>query len=285
MTPVSFLGFSDPVSSWTHLLAAFTSLVGTKALLAKGRGNAARSTALVLFSFALVFLFSMSGVFHLLSRGSVARDVLQRLDHAGIWVLIAATFGPIHVILFRGVRRWGVLVAVWVAAITALVLEIVFFDDVPEVVLLCLFLSLGWVGTISGYYFRKFYRDRSIWLFAAGGIFYSVGAVIDFAGMPTLIDGVLGPHEIFHLFIIAGALSHWLFIYQWSDHPVHNAITFHVYIRPDYVTAKAIGDRLEIEAPTLEEAKVLIKARLAKRYHTTIKPSVRLIYYKEEHLT
>jgi channel protein (hemolysin III family) len=130
MTPNPIIGFADPVSSWSHLLAAGVSLIGTGVLWAKGRGNVARVASLTVFSFALVFLFSMSGVFHLLPRGTVARDVLQRLDHAGIWTLIAATFAPIHIILFRGHRRWLVLLIVWAAAITGLVLEIVFFEDV-----------------------------------------------------------------------------------------------------------------------------------------------------------
>lgn len=284
MIPYAVWGFSDPVSSWSHLLAACAALVGTVVLWSKGRGNSARLTALMLFSFALVFLFSMSGVFHLLPRGSVARDVLQRLDHAGIWVLIAATFGPIHVILFRDYKRWGILLGVWIVAITALVLEIVFFNEVSEALLVSLFLGLGWVGAITGYFFKKLYGDPSIWLFAAGGIFYSVGAVIDVAGVPTLVNGVVGPHEIFHLFIVAGALSHWMFIYHWSHHPVHNTITFHVFVRPDRVNAKALGEKMEIEAPTLDEAKLLIRERLKDKYHSTINPVVRLIYYNEEQL-
>ncbi len=284
MTPISFLGFSDPISSWSHLLAACASLVGMGVLVVKGRGNAARVTALVIFSLALVFLFSMSGVFHLLPRGSVARDVLQRLDHAGIWVLIAATFAPVHVILFRGHHRWAILLAVWIFAITALVLEIVFFDNVPESTLVTLFLCLGWVGGLSGYLFRKAYGDPSIWKLAAGGILYSVGAIIDFSDWPVLIEGVLGPHEIFHFFIIGGAYAHWHFVYRWCDHPVNNTLTFQVFILPDYVRAEAIGDRMSIEAPTLNEAKEVIRSVVASRYHSTIRPVIRLRYFNEEEL-
>jgi channel protein (hemolysin III family) len=101
MNPIPFLGFTDPVSSWSHLLAAVAFFIGAFLLCHRGRGNAARVTSLIVFSLSLVFLFSMSGVFHLLERGGTARAVLQRLDHAGIWVLIAGTFTPIHTILFR----------------------------------------------------------------------------------------------------------------------------------------------------------------------------------------
>lgn len=284
MTPVSFAGFSDPISSLSHLLAACAALIGTGLLIGKGRGNGARITALVVFSFALVFLFSMSGVFHLLERGSVGRDVLQRLDHAGIWVLIAATFAPIHIILFRGHRRWSVLAAVWICAITGMVLEIVFFEDVPEAILVTMFLALGWVGGISGFFFRKAYGDPSIWSLAAGGILYSVGAIIDFADWPVVIPGALGPHEIFHFFIIAAAFSHWRFVYRWADHPVHNILIFHVYILAGHVRAEAIDERMEIQAPTLPELKELIRAAVSKRFHSTIRPVVRLRYFNEEEI-
>lgn len=284
MTPISFLGFADPISSWSHLLAASLALVGAGVLLAKGRGNAARVAAVVIYSFGLVFLFSMSGVFHMLERGSDARGVLQRLDHAGIWILIAATFVPIHVILFRGHRRWLILLIVWVAAVTGLVLEIVFFESFPEAILLSLFLGLGWIGALSGYHFRRSYGDPSLWLLGGGGLLYSLGALIDFANWPIIIEGVLGPHEIFHFFIIAGAGAHWLFVLHWSDHPITDTLTFEVMVHHDHVLARAVGERMEVEAKTVEEAKEMIRAVVANRYHSTIKPSIRLRYFNEEKL-
>src|SRR5207302_1716628 len=150
---------------------------------------------LLLYSFSLVFLFSMSGVFHLLDRGGEARDVLQRLDHAGIWVLIAGTITPLQVILFRGAFRWGMLLFVWLLTINGLVLEIVFFKDFPEWLLLSFFLGLGWLGAISMIQFRKAFTGASVTPVALGGIFYSVGAIIDFINWPTLIEGIVGPHE------------------------------------------------------------------------------------------
>lgn len=285
MTPIPFAGFADPISSWSHLLAACAALVGTGSLLTKGRGNTSRTIALLVFSFSLVFLFSMSGVFHLLDRGSDSRGVLQRLDHAGIWTLIAATFVPIHTILFRGHRRWLILVVVWTAAITGMVLEMVFFHDVPEYVLLSLFLGLGWIGALSAYHFRKTYGDPSLQLLAWGGILYSIGAAIDFAQWPIIIEGVIGPHEIFHFFIIAAAFFHWLFVYRWSNHPVNNTLVFEVVVFPDRVVANALKENMKIEGHSIEEVKKLIRVVLSDRYHSSIEPKVRLRYFSEEHLS
>ena len=100
-------GFSEPFSSWTHLLAAGTALLGGYVLFTRGRGNALRIFSLLVFSFSLIFLFSMSGVYHLLEPGRAPREVFMHLDHSAIFVLIAGTFTPIHIILFRGPLRWG----------------------------------------------------------------------------------------------------------------------------------------------------------------------------------
>lgn len=285
MTPLSIAGFSDPFSSLTHLCAAVASLIGAVFLYRRGRGNSARVFSLMLYSFSLAFLFSMSGVFHMLDRGGVAREVLQRLDHAGIWTLIAGTFTPIHMILFRRHWRWAILCLVWALAITALVLEIVFFHGFPESLLVSLFLSLGWIGAISGILFRQTFRDPSVKLLISGGIFYSLGAVIDFAKWPTLISGVIGPHEIFHVFVILGALAHWRFVYRWCHHPVRNQITFDVHMYPSsrYI-ARWLEENIEIHADSLEEMRRLVRESVSRKYHSTIQPQIRLRYQQVEFL-
>ena len=146
VTPVP--GFADPVSSWTHLLGAAVVLVAGTLLVARFRGPVRDRVGLVIFVCGAAFMFSMSGVYHLLSPGSTSRYVLRHLDHAAIWVMIAGTFTPIHLMLFRGWGRWGVLALIWSAAITGIVLKTIFFDDFPEWLGLAFYLGLGWVGLL-----------------------------------------------------------------------------------------------------------------------------------------
>ena len=286
MENVAILGFADPLSSWTHLLAAFAALLGSVILIRKGRGSSARIFALALYSFSLVFLFSMSGVYHLLEKGGAARDVLQRLDHAGIWVLIAGTFTPVHLILFRGAWRWLILLVVWAIAITGLVLEVIFFTSFPESLILSMFLGLGWMGVLTGYRFRTAFRGESMRLLIMGGIYYSIGAVIDFAKWPVFWASIIGPHEIFHVFVIFGALSHWFFVYEWADHPVANKITFYIQVFPNsHWVAAATNDHIRIEARSIDELKQLIKKQVKAKYHESIEPEIHLKYSQEEILT
>lgn len=283
-TPLPFGGFSDPISSWSHLVAAVISLFAAIFLYFRGRGNTPRLTSLFIYSLALVFLFSMSGVFHLLERGTIAREVLKRLDHAGIWLLIAATFVPIHAILFRGRWRWAILLGVCSVAITGMVLELVFFGTFSSTMLIILFLGLGWSGVLSVYAFRTRYRHHSLWLLVGGGIMYSLGAGIEFSNRIVLIDGIIGPHEIFHLCVVAAAALHWSFIYRWASHPVDDFILFHVSVFSDRVVATAIDEHLVVHGLNVEDIKVKIVAAVANKYHSTITPKIRLRYSQEEDL-
>lgn len=285
METIHFLGFYEPVSSFTHFLAAGLSLVGIFFLLSRGRGSASRVASLAIYTFCMVFLFSMSGVFHLLDANSSARDVLQRMDHAGIWIMIAGTFTPIHTILFRGPWRWGVLIPVWTFAIIGLTFQVIFFHDFPEWLSLSLFLTLGWIGLFTMYKFYRKFSHESLRLMVIGTVFYSIGAVIDFARWPVVIPGVLGPHECFHIFVVIAAFSFWLFIYNWSHHPVKDKLYFQVHVYPDGVhIAKEYYEKIKIKANTRSELKTIIQETVKGRYHLSYNPKIKLTYTDVEYL-
>jgi channel protein (hemolysin III family) len=280
---IEVLGFSDPFSSWSHLLAAVAAFIGAIFLCIRGRGNGGRIFSLIVYSFSLIFLFSMSGVYHLLTPGTTGRIVLQRLDYAGIWVLIAGTFTPVHIILFRGAWRWGILMLVWAIAITGLVLQIIFFESFPYWLTLILFLGLGWMGILTALQFRKTFTKHSLRLLATGGIFYSIGAIVDGMNWPILFQRVIGPHEIFHVFVILGALWHWRFIYEWADHPVANKLVLNVTIHSDgRYFADAANDYIRLEAKSLDDLKTLIQEHVHKKFRGMIKPEIQLRYFHEE---
>jgi channel protein (hemolysin III family) len=208
----SLPGFHDPVSSMSHLLGAgFFFFLGVF-LLRRGCRTWSHSGFLVVYVISTVLLMSVSGVYHMLPRGETSREVMECLDRDAIFILIAGTFTPIHGIVFRGWRRWGVLFGVWSAAITAITLTSVFYGEMPEWVGGLLYLGLGWCGLISMVLLARRYGVSFIHNLLLGGVVYSVGAAIDFAGEPTLIDGWVQSHEVFHLAILLAAFLHWLFI-------------------------------------------------------------------------
>ena len=205
-------GFSEPFSSMTHLIAAGVFLILGIVMLIRGHATVGQRIALLVFVFGVTFALSMSGVFHLLSPGTLAKEVLQRLDHAAIFVLIAATYTPIHVIAFRGLMRWGILSIVWSVTITGITLKSIFFKDIAEWVSLLLYLSLGWFGVFSTVQLYKRFGLEYIKPLLYGALAYTIGATLEFLRIPVLIPDVIGPHELFHIFVLIGISMHWIFI-------------------------------------------------------------------------
>jgi channel protein (hemolysin III family) len=182
------------------------------ALILRSRGKTLRVIAISIYVSGVVFALSASGVFHLLEPATNARDVMQRIDHAGIFFLIAATYTPIHIIEFRGFMRWGILGAVWTAALCGVVAKAVFFNSIPEWISLLLYLGLGWAGLISAVVLFRVVGWQPLRPLIGGALAYTAGAVLEFFQQPVVVPGVLASHEIFHLFVLAGVAMHWIYI-------------------------------------------------------------------------
>jgi channel protein (hemolysin III family) len=215
--PYSIPGFADPFSSISHLSGAFLFLVLSVFLVRRGWGNAARVASLVVFSVGSVLLLSISGVYHLLDPRGTPRHVLQELDHACIFILIACSFTPPHVILFRGFGRWGMLLLVWGFAAAAITTKLLYFNSMPQAVGLGLYLGMGWLGLISGTALWRRYGFHFVEPLLWGGVAYSIGAVLDFLAWPVLIPGVVQWHELFHVAVLIGLGFHWAFAFAIAD--------------------------------------------------------------------
>jgi channel protein (hemolysin III family) len=209
-------GFYEPFSAMSHLLGAGVFLVLGVLLLRRGRGDSMRLLFLGIYVFSCVLLLSLSGVFHMMVRGSTARLVLERLDHGAIFVLIAGTFTPAHGILFRGWLRWGPLILIWAVAITGITLKSIFLSDLPEWLGLGTYLAMGWIGLGSALLLARRFGFRFIKPLLIGGVAYSLGAIVEFLGWRVVVAGVIHPHEILHLAVLIGAFFHYLFVWQFA---------------------------------------------------------------------
>lgn len=211
---LSVPGFAEPVSSWTHLIgAAVFSVLSARLLRRHGKG-AGRIVALLLLSFSTVFLLAMSGVYHLLDEGGAGRPVLRQLDHVAIFVLIAGTITAVHSILFSGAWRWGMITVAWLACGIGVAMKAFFFAETPEWLGLAVYLGMGWLGLISTARLWWLHGPAFVVLLATGGLIYTVGALLDFLRLPVLVPGVVGPHELFHLCVLAALGLHWAFIHS-----------------------------------------------------------------------
>ncbi|HEC30246.1 MAG TPA: DNA-binding protein [Gammaproteobacteria bacterium] len=212
MKTISIPGFTEPFSSISHILAAFIFLVAGIVLIVRQRRMGHGIISLSVFIFSVITLLSLSGTYHLLDNGSTGRYVLRRLDHAGIFFLIAGTFTPIHVNLFRGFGRWGVLAIIWILAICGITLKSIFFNEIPEWLGLSFYLGLGWFGLLTAYLLQRRYGFRFILPMLYGALAYTLGALSGFMHSVYIFPGVIGAHEVFHLSVIIGIAFFWSFI-------------------------------------------------------------------------
>ena len=217
-------GFYEPFSAISHLLGALVFSILSVRLLRRGRGDWRRVAAFSVFAFSSVFLLSMSGVFHMLEEGSTARAVLGRLDHAGIFALIAGTHTPIQALFFRGFARWGVLILMWLIAATGITLFSVFYQDLPRGLGVSVYLIMGWIAGGAGIVVWRRAGTASIRLLVLGGLVYSIGAILLGLGWPTIVPGLFGHHDLWHVAVLTALALHWRFYFTHAQQPMDGDI-------------------------------------------------------------
>jgi channel protein (hemolysin III family) len=205
-------GFCQPVSSLSHLAAAGVALLAGLPLVRLARGCRHRASAVAVYVVCVVATLGISGVYHSFERGGPARAVMQRIDYFAIWLLIAGTFTAVHGIMFSGIWRRGVLTFIWCYVGLAILLQALWFAVFSGVPGLVLYLVLGWVGLLSIWKLGRQLGFRVVRPMLYAGLVYSAGAILEATGHPVLVRRWVGPHEVFHLAVIAGVLLNWTFI-------------------------------------------------------------------------
>ena len=177
------------------------------------RHHQLKMISLLVFGTTLTFCYAASALFHGLPYQGAALSPYQKLDHIGIYLLIAGTYTPIVWSMLRGRWLWGTLLIVWAVALMSAFR--IWHDGVfPVWIATPIYLTMGWGSVFCYRELARTYSHRTLLSLPMGGVFYSVGAAINLAKWPILLPGVLGSHELFHLFVIAGSASHVLFMTQ-----------------------------------------------------------------------
>jgi len=209
--------FREPVSGFTHLFGAIVSLVGLIALIYKQITNINHTSlaliASIIFGLSLIFLYTASTVYHLVVSKDGVIKFLRKLDHSMIFVLIAGTYTPICLIALQSHWRWGVLITIWSLAILGIVFKI-FWIDCPSWLSASMYVAMGWMALIAFSPLSKALSRGGFVYLVLGGILYTVGALI-YCLEKRNKKRVFGAHEIFHIFVLFGSLSHYWLVYNY----------------------------------------------------------------------
>jgi hemolysin III len=199
----------DPINGLTHLVGGLLASVGLVVLLAKAASGerVEQIVAFGVFGFSLIALYTASALYHLLPLSAAGVARLRRIDHMTIFLLIAGTYTPFCLLALDGGWRVGLLGLVWSLALCGILLKFLWMDA-PRWLSVVLYLGMGWVALVAApALFRAVPAGGMAWVLA-GGLVYSAGALIYGLKRPNPIHGVLGFHEVWHLFVMAGSACH-----------------------------------------------------------------------------
>jgi hemolysin III len=178
--------------------------------------------SMLVFGLSMVELYTVSAVYHIGSWRDRPRRVLRALDHSNIFVLIAGTYTPLCFNLLDGWARVAMLVTIWVLALAGIGLSVVSIGiagirfDVPRWVSTALYIAMGWVAIFALPAYLAVLPWGAVGLLLVGGALYTVGAVVYAKKWPNPFPRVLGFHEIFHLFVVAGGAVFAIVIWTWA---------------------------------------------------------------------
>jgi hemolysin III len=204
------LRLREPVSALTHLLGAVLSVVGLVMLIltAIEHGDARHIVAVSIFGASLVMMYGVSALYHASTLSERGLGHFQRIDHVMIYVLIAGSYTPICLIVLGGRLGMWLLVSVWSLAALGFFQKI-FWMHAPRWLSTALYLGMGWIAVVIA---KPLIEAASpgffLWLLA-GGIAYSLGAVVYAMKWPRGAGKVFGYHEVWHLFVMAGSFAHY----------------------------------------------------------------------------
>lgn len=190
----------------THGLGILLGLIGAIFMIGAVREADSLSRVSVwIYSVSVIVLFSASTIYHAVADPRIKRK-LRILDHISIYLLIAGTYTPVALITLRDSSGWWLFGAVWGMALFGTILKL-FFTGRFEIFSVFLYLLMGWLIVIDLQNLMEQLTPGGRNLLIAGGAFYTVGILF------YAIRKIPYNHMIWHFFVLAGAISHWLFVY------------------------------------------------------------------------
>lgn len=160
------------------------------------------------FAASVSLLLGTSALYHRVQWGAEGREFMRRCDHSSIYLLISGTYTPLMIAALDASLATTVLSIVWGASIIGIILEL-FVKRAPKWLKAGMYVALGWVAVTVTPQIYQTLGLTAVLLVGLGGVLYTLGAVVYALKKPNPNPAVFGYHEIFHMFVIAGALAHY----------------------------------------------------------------------------
>jgi len=204
------------VGGFIHLAGAGLAVAVLVVLIVFGAsrgGTAWHIVGYTLYGSGLVLLYTASASYHLVpDTWSRLKSVTQKLDHAMIYVLIAATYTPVTFIVLDGVWRWSMFGVVWFLAIVGTSIKF-FKPNAPHFISVVLYIVMGWLAVLPLSSLIANMSTAALWLLVSGGLFYTLGVIFFVLEKFLIQRKYFWMHEIFHVFVLGGSVSHTIMMF------------------------------------------------------------------------
>lgn len=209
------LSVREPGSAITHGIAMIFSVIGAIPLMRRAAlGGLIFEIAAFIFCASMILLYAASTAFHTFDINRRVNTILKKADHMMISVFIAGSYTPICLLVLPKQTGLPLLAVVWGLALAGILIK-AFFVFCPKWVSSILYIGMGWTCLLA---LGAIYQNMDLagfWLLFIGGLIYTIGGVIYALKLPAFdrLPKNFGSHEIFHLFVMAGSLFHYIVIY------------------------------------------------------------------------
>lgn len=196
--------YGERFNSITHAVGAVAAVVSGVLLVnvAARSGDAWKVVSFSIYAVTLLLLYLTSTLYHSL-RGAT-KNVLRKIDHCAIYLLIAGTYTPFTLVTLRGTIGWTMFGVVWTLAVLGIAQELLYAGR-RRVLSLVIYVVMGWLAiACTGPLVDGLGRAGFAWL-AAGGLFYT-GGMVFYATDHKVRNG----HGIWHLAVLAGSACHYI---------------------------------------------------------------------------
>lgn len=206
----------EPGSALTHFIAMLLALCAAVPLLVRAavHSGVKSLTAMTVFMISMVLLYAASTIYHSVNCSGRVLRIFRKMDHMMIFILIAGTYTPVCLLTLPKPSGLMLLAAVWGIALVGIFIK-GFWITCPKWFSSVLYITMGWSClSVLGQLFSLLPLHAFLWLLA-GGLIYTAGGIIYALRLP-LFDArhpMFGLHEIFHLFVMAGSLCHFVFMF------------------------------------------------------------------------
>lgn len=200
---IKYTAVEEFLNAFTHSIGALFSIYAI-VMLAVSSHNAMEASSTAIFGATLFILFQSSTLYHAMVN-ETAKKVFRKIDHSAIFMLIAGTYTPIFLLVVKFPLSVALLAMTWYLAITGIIYSCLTLKF--KYLSTGLYLVMGWLSLFLFYAIWNNASHLSVWLLLLGGIFYSSGCIFYLSKKKFM-------HCIWHLFVLAGAISHYLSIME-----------------------------------------------------------------------